>query len=65
MDSEVEIVVQVNGKIVERLKIAADLTEDAMEEAAHALDKVKAAIEGKTVRKVIKVKGKLVNIVAN
>ncbi|MNC71719.1 Leucine--tRNA ligase [compost metagenome] len=65
MDSEVEIVVQVNGKIVERLKIAADLSEEAMEEAARALEKVQAAIEGKTVRKVIRVKGKLVNIVAN
>ncbi len=65
VDSEVEIVVQVNGKIVERLKIAADLSEEAMEEAARALEKVQAAIEGKTVRKVIRVKGKLVNIVAN
>ncbi|RAV01674.1 leucine--tRNA ligase [Paenibacillus sp. YN15] len=65
VDSEVEIVVQVNGKIVERLKIAADLPEEAMEEAARALEKVQAAIAGKTVRKVIRVKGKLVNIVAN
>jgi leucyl-tRNA synthetase len=65
VDSEVEIVVQVNGKIVERLKIAADLSEEAMEEAARALEKVQAAMEGKTVRKVIRVKGKLVNIVAN
>ncbi len=65
VDSEVEIVVQVNGKIVERLKIAADLSEEAMEEAARALEKVLAAIEGKSVRKVIRVKGKLVNIVAN
>lgn len=64
VDSEVEIVVQVNGKIVERLKIAADLNEDGMEEAARQLDKVQAALAGKTVRKVIKVKGKLVNIVA-
>lgn len=64
VDSEVEIAVQVNGKIVERLKIAADLDENAMEAAALDLDKVKAAIDGKTVRKVIKVKGKLVNIVA-
>ncbi|MDF2926795.1 MAG: leucyl-tRNA synthetase [Paenibacillaceae bacterium] len=63
VDNEVEIVVQVNGKIVERLKIAADMSETAMQETALALDKVKEAASGKTVRKIIAVKGKLVNIV--
>ena len=63
VDDEVEIVVQVNGKIVERTKIAADLDEAAMREAALSLAKVKETIAGKTVRKVIAVKGKLVNIV--
>jgi leucyl-tRNA synthetase len=65
VDAEVEIVVQVNGKIADRLKIAADLDEESMK--AQALDsaKVQEFIAGKTVRKVIAVKGKLVNIVAN
>jgi len=65
VDQEVEIVVQVNGKIVERLSIAADLNEAEMEEKAKQLPKVSELIQGKTVRKVIAVKGKLVNIVAN
>ncbi|MDQ1912874.1 leucine--tRNA ligase [Paenibacillus sp. GD4] len=63
VDNEVEIVVQVNGKIVERLTIAADANEAAMQELAMGLDKVKEAMSGKAVRKVIAVKGKLVNIV--
>ncbi|MCM3635467.1 leucine--tRNA ligase [Paenibacillus camelliae] len=65
VDQQVEIVVQVNGKIVERLSIAADLDEAGMEEQAKQLPKVAELIQGKTVRKVIAVKGKLVNIVAN
>ncbi|MBB6729766.1 leucine--tRNA ligase [Cohnella zeiphila] len=65
VDAEVEIVVQVNGKIAERVSIASDLDEAGMQDAALALDKVKALIEGKMVRKIIAVKGKLVNIVAN
>jgi len=63
VDDEIEIVVQVNGKIVERMMVASDIEEEAMREAALRTDKVKAATEGKTVRKVIVVKGKLVNIV--
>lgn len=63
VDNEVEIVVQVNGKIVDRVKIAADLSEAEMQELAQNLDKVKEAAAGKTIRKVIAVKGKLVNLV--
>lgn len=65
VDQEVEIVVQVNGKIAERLSIPADTDTSEMERIALDLDKIKEMIEGKTVRKVIAVKGKLVNIVAN
>ncbi|MNE11529.1 Leucine--tRNA ligase [compost metagenome] len=63
VDSEVEIVVQVNGKIVDRTKISKDLDQAAMQEHAMALPNVKQAVEGKTIRKVIAVPGKLVNIV--
>lgn len=63
VDNEVEIVVQVNGKITERATVAADADEASMQELAMGLDKVKEAMAGKTVRKVIAVKGKLVNIV--
>ncbi len=65
VDQEVEIVVQVNGKIVDRVSIAADMEPEAMEALAKGLGKVQELIEGKTVRKVVAVKGKLVNIVAN
>jgi len=65
VDAEVEIVIQVNGKIVQRAKIAKDLNQEAMQEFSMSQENVQAAIEGKTVRKVIAVPGKLVNIVAN
>lgn len=63
VDSEIEIVVQVNGKIVERTMIAKDMDKDAMQEFALALPSVQQAIAGKTIRKMIAVPGKLVNIV--
>ncbi|MFB7812645.1 leucine--tRNA ligase [Paenibacillus chitinolyticus] len=63
VDDEVEIVVQVNGKIADRVKVAKDLDEAGMQELALGLDKVKELSAGKTVRKIIAVKGKLVNIV--
>lgn len=63
VDQEVEIVVQVNGKIVDRVHIEADTDEQSMQELAMKSDKVIAAMAGKAVRKVIAVKGKLVNIV--
>ncbi|WNR46341.1 leucine--tRNA ligase [Paenibacillus roseipurpureus] len=63
VDNEIEIVVQINGKIVDRLMISKDTDEAAMEKLAFDLDKVKEATAGKAVRKLIVVKGKLVNIV--
>jgi leucyl-tRNA synthetase len=65
VDAEVEIAVQVNGKIVDRVNVPSDLDEGGLQETALALDKVKALIEGKRIRKIVAVKGKLVNIVAN
>ncbi|MDQ0493161.1 leucine--tRNA ligase [Paenibacillus brasilensis] len=64
VDAEVEIVVQVNGKIVQRATIAKDLDAKEMEAFALSLDNVQQVLAGKTVRKVIAVPGKLVNIVA-
>lgn len=65
VEDTVEIVVQVNGKVKNKLEIERDLTKEAIEELALADEKIKEAIEGKTVRKVIVVPQKLVNIVAN
>lgn len=60
---EVEIAIQVNGKIKAKVNIATGLTEDQIKEAALDNDDIKASIEGKEVKKVIVVKGRLVNIV--
>ncbi|GAB6929526.1 leucine--tRNA ligase [Paenibacillus sp. JCM 10914] len=64
VEAEVEIVIQVNGKIVERAKIAKDMDQEAMQQHSLSLPNVKQALEGKSIRKVIAVPGKLVNIVA-
>lgn len=58
-----EIVVQVNGKVRARMEVAADAKREALEAAALAQDNARRFIDGKTVRKVIVVPGKLVNIV--
>ncbi len=63
VDAEIEIVVQINGKIIERVKVMNDLDEQATEEFAMQLDRVKAVLSAKTIHKIIVVKGKLVNIV--
>jgi leucyl-tRNA synthetase len=58
-----EIVVQVNGKLRGRVTVAADAGREVIEAAALAEENVQRNMEGKTVRKVIVVPGKLVNIV--
>ena len=60
---EIEIVVQVNGKIKDKINIAAGLDDEAIKAAALESEKVKEATDGKNIVKVIVVKGKLVNIV--
>ncbi|WP_129727875.1 MULTISPECIES: leucine--tRNA ligase [Bacillaceae] len=63
VDDEIEVIVQVNGKLRGKVTLAKDATKQQMEEAA--LGEVQTQIEGKTIRKIIAVPGKLVNIVAN
>ncbi|WP_439102778.1 leucine--tRNA ligase [Congregibacter sp.] len=58
-----EIVVQVNGKVRARMDVAADADKAALEAAALTAENAQRFIEGKTIRKVIVVPGKLVNIV--
>lgn len=65
VDDEVEIVIQVNGKVKTKLLVPTDASKEALEGIAMDDDRVKEQIEGKTIRKVITVPGKLVNIVAN
>ncbi|KYG36427.1 leucine--tRNA ligase [Priestia endophytica] len=65
VDDEIEIVVQINGKVRAKLKVPAETTREGLQDLAMEDSKVQEQIEGKTVRKVIAVPGKLVNIVAN
>ena len=62
-EDELEIPVQVNGKLVTVVRVAADADAKAIEAAAVAEEKVQARTSGKTVVKVIVVPGKLVNLV--
>jgi len=61
----IEIVVQVNGKVRAKMEVAADADKATIEALAVEQDNVQRFLEGVTVRKVIVVPGKLVNIVAN
>ena len=61
-EEEVEIAIQVNGKIRSRIVVPADAEEERVRELALADEKIKAAITGKEVVKVLVVKGRLVNI---
>jgi len=65
IESEVQIVVQVNGKVRTKLLVDKDASNDSIEALAKADQKVLPFLEGNTIRKVIVVPGKLVNIVAN
>ena len=63
VDNEIEIAVQINGKVREKLVIAAEATQEEALAAAKALDKIAEAISGMTIVKELYVKGRLVNIV--
>ncbi len=65
IEDEVEIVVQINGKVRARLKVATDANEETLKTAALALPKIAKSIAGKEIRKVVIVPNKLVNIVTN
>lgn len=65
VEDEVEIVLQVNGKVKSKITVAKSLGKEELEKIAQEDDKMKENLAGKTIRKVIVVPGKLVNIVAN
>ena len=62
-EEEVEIAVQINGKVRSHILVAASATDEELRERALADPKVQASIAGKQILKVIVVSGKLVNIV--
>ncbi|MDT2848973.1 leucine--tRNA ligase [Vagococcus carniphilus] len=65
VEDEIEVIFQVNGKLKAKVIVPRDLSKEELEEVAMNHEQIKANIEGKTVRKVIAVPNKLVNIVAN
>lgn len=65
VEDEKLVVVQVNGKVRGKITVAADADQDAVEKAAFAEPNVTKFTDGLTIRKVIFIKGKLLNVVAN
>ena len=62
VENEIEIPVQVNGKLRDVIKVPADISQADLETAAKASEKVRSFIEGKSIKKIIVVPKKLVNI---
>ena len=63
IDDEIEVVLQINGKIRDKMMVPNGASREDMESLALSSDKVKELTDGKTIVKVICVPGKLVNIV--
>jgi leucyl-tRNA synthetase len=62
-EEEITLVVQVNGRVRDRLQVPADIDEERAKELALASERVQAHIDGKRVERIIYVPGKLVNVV--
>lgn len=60
---EVDVVIQINGKVRDKITVSKDITKDELEKEALSLEKIVKGTEGKQVVKVIVIPGKLVNIV--
>lgn len=63
-DDEIEVVVQVNGKVKAKILVSKDASREELQEIALADEKIAEQIAGKEIKKIIAVPGKLVNIVA-
>ncbi|MEE9370227.1 MAG: class I tRNA ligase family protein, partial [Sedimentisphaerales bacterium] len=62
-EKEIELAVQVNGKIKDRIVVPAEADEEQIKQKALASEKVVAALAGKSPKKIIVIKSRLVNIV--
>ena len=60
----IEIVVQINGKVKDKIEVSTDAKKEDIEKAAVSREKIVELLDGKNIVKVISVPGKLVNIVA-
>jgi leucyl-tRNA synthetase len=65
VEDEVEIVLQVNGKLRDKVRVPLGASEEQLEQIARTNDRVRDFISGKEVRKVIVIRNKLVNVVAS
>lgn len=65
VEDEIEIVIQVNGKVRAKVTIPRDMDKEQLETLALANELIKEQLDGKTIRKVVVIPNKLVNIVAN
>jgi leucyl-tRNA synthetase len=65
VEDEVEIIVQVNGKLRDKITVRKDLEKEPLEELALAVPKVKESTAGKTVRKIVIVPNRVVNVVVS
>ncbi len=63
-DEMITLVVQVNGRLRDRIEVPADISEQDAQDKALASERVKTHTEGKTIRRVVYVPGRLVNVVA-
>ena len=62
-ETEITLVIQINGKVRDQIEVPADISEEEAKKIALGRDKIKKWTEGKEMRKIIFVKGKLVNVV--
>jgi leucyl-tRNA synthetase len=64
-DEEIELIVQVNGKVRDKIQVSADISEEEAKEIVLAREKVKNYVSDKEIKKIIFVKGKLISIVTS
>ncbi len=63
VEDEIELVIQINGKVRDKIKVSADISEEEAKEKALISEKVQKYIDGKEIKKVIFVPGRLINLV--
>ena len=63
VEDEVEIPIQINGKVKSKIKVDSNVSDEALQEMALANEKIRSLLDSSTPKKVIIISGKLVNIV--
>ena len=63
MEEKITLIVQINGKMRDKIEVARDITEEEARQIVLAGEKVKKWLESKKIRKIIFVPGRLINLV--